>query len=503
MNFIPLFVYLFAFMPDVQVLRWMSPDSSKPTPFRTWVSANPQIQGWNVEQLKSCRHTFNDRVDILVQDSLASALADYLDTLYLDLEDEGYDVAAFAITGTSCESLRAFLQREYQDSALTAAILIGNLPVAWFQMIDDWNNNGRRDPDDGYEEFPCDLYFMDLDGVWQDTWVRYDTFDSLVPGMDSIYDTHSGNVAPEIGIARIYAATIGKQDSLIRLYLERCHRYRTGGLVVTERALVYIDDDWTPWAGQWSGYVGYLYPERMFIADSEQTRIRDYKPRIDTAAYQWIQLCAHSWPGGHAMKYNHGQNWDWFYAESIPRIDPEACFYNLFACSNARFIERGYCGGRYVFQSTSGLGAIGSTKTGSMLEFQDFYYPLSNNYSLAQAFSSWFVQRAQGGFTAQERSWFYGMCLIGDGLLKPRFSVPVAENYQNSNRFQQPISTIIRNSFYLSERSALLLDKTGRALARICKGENNLRFLPAGVYFLKMTDDRKPKTEVTPIVIIH
>ncbi|MEO0005259.1 MAG: hypothetical protein ABIK49_04575, partial [candidate division WOR-3 bacterium] len=157
----------------------------------------------------------------------------------------------------------------------------------------------------------------------------------------------------------------------------------------------------------------------------------------------------------------------------------------------------------YVFQSTSGLGAIGSTKTGSMLEFQDFYYPLSNNYSLAQAFSSWFAQRAQGGFTAQERSWFYGMCLIGDGLLKPRFSVPVAENYQNSNRFQQPISTIIRNSFYLSERSALLLDKTGRALARICKGENNLRFLPAGVYFLKMTDDRRPKTEVTPIVIIH
>lgn len=502
MNLFLLFV-LVATAPDVTILRWLSPDSSKPTPFRTWLSTNPKILKWDVKPLKSGKHSFNDRVDILVADSLVAPLTDYLDTLYLDLENEGYDVAAFAITGTSCESLRAFLQQEYQDSPLTAAILIGNLPVPWFQLIDDWNNNRRRDPDEGYEEFPCDLFLMDLDGVWQDSWVRYDTFDSLVPGMDSIYDTHAGNLAPEIGIARIYAASIGRQDSLIKLYLARCHQYRTGGLTVSDRALVYIDDDWTPWSQEWNSYVGYLYPQRVFIADSEQTRIRDYKPRLDSAAYQWIQLCAHSWPGGHAMKYNHGQNWDWFYAESIPRINPEACFYNLFACSNVRFIEPGYCGGRYVFQSTSGLGAIGSTKTGSMLEFQDFYLPLSNGTPLALAFKQWFGAQAQGGFEPWERSWFYGMCLIGDGLLKPRFSVPVAENQRASTRSSFSNSTIIRNQVYFSERSGLLLDKTGRVAAEICAGENNLRFLPPGVYFLKTAEDWGPKPETTPIIIIH
>jgi len=494
---------LVATAQDVTVLRWLSPDSSKPTPYSIWRATQPQNRQWQINRLTSRPPCLNNKVDILVQDSLVGSLADYLDTLYLDLENEGYTVEAFAITGTSCESLRAFLQQEYQEDSLVAALLIGNLPVPWFQLIDDWNNNRRRDPDDGYEEFPCDLFLMDLDGVWQDSWVRYDTFDSLVPGMDSIYDTHVGNLAPEIGIARIYASTIGRQDSLIKLYLARCHQYRTGGLTVSDRALVYIDDDWTPWSQEWNSYVGYLYPQRVFIADSEQTRIRDYKPRLDSAAYQWIQLCAHSWPGGHAMKYNHGQNWDWFYAESIPRINPEACFYNLFACSNARFIEHGYCGGRYVFQSTSGLGAIGSTKTGSMLEFQDFYYPLSNNYSLARAFFYWFAQRAQGGFTPQERSWFYGMCLIGDGLLKPRFSVPVAENQSASTHPSFSNSTIIRNQLYFSERSGLLLDKTGRVAAEICDGENNLRFLPAGVYFLKMTEDWGPKTEMTPIIIIH
>ncbi len=45
-------------------------------------------------------------------------------------------------------------------------VLIGNLPVPWFQLIDDWNSNGRRGPDKHYEEFPCDLFLMDLDGTW-------------------------------------------------------------------------------------------------------------------------------------------------------------------------------------------------------------------------------------------------------------------------------------------------------------------------------------------------
>ncbi|MEO0080042.1 MAG: C25 family cysteine peptidase, partial [candidate division WOR-3 bacterium] len=334
MRFLTLLIPILALAesPDVQVLRWISPDSSKPRTFHDWRASLPPSSAWSVKRIASDGHSFDDRVDVLVEAGLLPSLQVDIDTLLSDLANAGYAARAFSVSGSSPESLKAFLKAEY-DSGLVAATLVGDLPVAWFQLIDDWNNNGRRDPDEGYEEFPCDLYFMDLDGLWQDNWVRYDTFDSLIPGQDSIYDTHAGNLEPEIGITRLYASTIGPQDSLIRSYLRRCHRYRTGQLTVTDRALVYIDDDWTPWANQWNGHVGYLYSERVFIADSEQTRVRDYKPRIDTAAYQWIQLCSHSWPGGHAMKFNHGQSWDWFYADTIPRINPEACFYNLFACS--------------------------------------------------------------------------------------------------------------------------------------------------------------------------
>lgn len=480
---IALTLFLFFSAPGVHILRDMNPDHRPPTGFRVWRGGTTEPNFWHSEQLDRRGGAFDPRVAIIVESSLVAPLRAPLDTLMNDLILEGYQVATYSVRGLNCESLRALLQREYQ-TGLTSALLIGNLPIAWFQLIDDWNGNGRRDPDEGYEEFPCDLYLMDLDGTWEDRWVRYDTFDSLIPGCDSIYDTHSGSIQPEIGISRLYASTVGNELPLLRAYLARCHAYRTGNLRVTERALVYIDDDWVPWATEWNNQVGYLYPPRVFIADSEATRVRDYQPRIDTAAYQWIQLCAHSWPGGHAMRYNRGQNWDWFYAESIPRLNPQACFYNLFACSNVRFTEPGYCGGRYVFESSTGLAAIGSTKTGSMLEFGDFYGPLATGAPLAEAFREWFARQASNGFEPWEIAWFYGMTLIGDGLLKPRSPVAVSESPRSGPRaikFCTP--TIVRNTVTLST-PATLFDPGGRKLAKLNFGASSLRSLRSGVYFL-------------------
>lgn len=491
-----LFIVLFTVAPDVNILRYVSPDNSPPAGFCEWRTNLPDAPVWRIQLLNIGPGSTGDRVDILIESTLVSPLSAHLDTLITDLTVEGYRVATFSVWGTSCESLRRFLKAEYQQESLTTALFIGNLPVAWFQLIDDWNSNHHRDPDEGYEEFPCDLYFMDLDGIWEDNLVRYDTFESLVPGHDSIYDTHYGNLEPEIGVARIYASTIGNQETLIRDYLSRCHSYRTGNLRVNDRALVYIDDDWTPWASEWSEQVGYLYPARVLIADSEQTRVRDYRPRLDTAAYQWLQLCAHSWPGGHAMKYNHGRSWDWFYAESIPHLNPEICFYNLFACSNTRFTEPGYCGGRYVFSSSSGLGAIGSTKTGSMLAFDDFYTPLSNGAALAEAFRQWFATQAADGFEPWEIAWYYGMTLIGEGLLKPRHPVSLTENRLPQNRSYTTRATILHHPLILADDSGVLIDLSGRAVLTLVSGINNLRLLSGGVYFLKT------ETALRPIIVV-
>ncbi|MDZ7376468.1 MAG: VWA domain-containing protein, partial [candidate division KSB1 bacterium] len=159
-----------------------------------------------------------------------------------------------------------------------------------------------------------------------------------------------------------------------------------------------------------------VYNSITVVNDKEVTRAPDYKNRLDDN-YLWIHLCAHSWPGGHGFKYNNGTNWDYVYVNDVRTIDPLAYFYNLFACSNARYIEENYMAGWYIFMDSYGLGAVGSTKTGSMLSFEDFYDPLAEGATLGDAFKNWFTKRAEGGFEDWEQAWFYGMTYLGDPAL--------------------------------------------------------------------------------------
>jgi hypothetical protein len=488
----------------VAPLRWVSPDNSKPLSFSEW-RAGRQPRPFRVKPLLLPRR-LDSRVDFIIQDTLANALRPALETLAIDLERETVAVAVYSAGGFSAESLKAFLASEYQ-TGMTSAVLVGDLPIAWFQMLDDFDGDSIPD---GYEEFPCDLFFMDLDGTWLDTLVKHDSLDSLIPGSDSIYDVHEGNITPEIAVSRLPASTIGGAESLLIAYFDRDHRYRTGQLPVTDRALVYIDDDWEPWATDWDSNVGLLYHSRLLISDPESTRIADYQPRIDSADFQWVSLMSHSWPGGHAMKYDSGRQWDWFYAETIPALDPHASFYNLFACSNVRFVENGYCGGRYVFQTTNGLGAIGSAKTGSMLQFESFYAPLAQGRSLGEAFRDWFNAILEDGCDPGERSWFYGMCLIADGSLKPRQPQTGISDHSTSSLLTPPSSLPLVRLLANPARGLLsldlslglpapcrvaLFDRTGRLAAELpsqpySAGSHRLSVdasrLPAGVYFLRV-----------------
>jgi hypothetical protein len=226
----------------VTALRWQNPDNSRPTSFTEWRSGL-QPRSFRLKPLLSpCR--FESRVDFFVEETLANTLRAALETLAIDLERETVAVSVFTVGGTSAESLKAVLRDEYA-TGMTSAVFVGDLPVAWFQMIDDFNGGGAND---GYEEFPCDLFFMDLDGEWEDSLVRLGSLDSLVPGSDSIYDLHEGNITPEIAVSRLPASAVGNAESLLCAYFDRDHRYRNQQLPVTDRALVYIDDDWEPWA---------------------------------------------------------------------------------------------------------------------------------------------------------------------------------------------------------------------------------------------------------------
>jgi hypothetical protein len=405
----------------IPVTRWIDDGSgSRPGTYAEWRQANPVTPACKIVRRTTLGRRLDTKCDVIVNSVLYDSIAPALDTLGQDLTQEGYAVSVFTMAGGTPESLHTFLQHEY-DSSLAGALLIGNLPVAWYQLIDDWNGNGKRDTADGdaYDEFPCDLYYMDLDGVWLDTMHRLSGHDSLVPGSDGIFDQHSGDMAPEIWVGRITTRPCGNEPSLVNSYLRKDHAYRTGGIALNDRALVFIDDDWVPWADEFHSDMQMLYPNAALISDPETTQTTKYRQCLGEN-YQWVGLYSHSSSHVHAMKYNSGNSWSWMYESEIPGLNPVANFYNLFCCSNARFTDTGYMAGRYIYSSTTGLNSVGSTKTGSMLDFQYFYSPMGAGERIGEAFRDWFAYEASGGFTPDQRSWFYGMCLNGDPTLKPR-----------------------------------------------------------------------------------
>lgn len=394
---------------EVTLLRWAGPPGSRPGTFKEWIAVHPYTNFF----VKTGKMVIGDgrsgTVAIITEESIASSLTNELDQLILDLQQEGYTVMSYEVSGGTPDSLRSFLYDLYNSDGIEGALFIGNLPVAWFQVADDFNEYG-------YAEWPVDLFYMDLDGEWSDDF-RHVT-GGLVPGQDSIFDGHSGNLSPEIYIGRLLPTGIGNDTLLIKNYLTKDDAYRHSNIELQHRALVYVDDDWEYWAPSWSSNVSLLYDNVLCVSDPNTTRASDYRVRLDTVR-AWVSVFAHSWPGGHQFYYNDHNSVDYYWSSEYTSQDPPANFYNHFACSFARYTENGYGGGRTIFNQSYGVGAIGSTKTGSMLEFYFFYLPLSQEKTIGEAFREWFAHITQWGVTFDELCWHYGMTLLGDPFLKP------------------------------------------------------------------------------------
>ncbi|MBS3801587.1 MAG: hypothetical protein KGY65_02425 [Candidatus Thermoplasmatota archaeon] len=140
----------------------------------------------------------------------------------------------------------------------------------------------------------------------------------------------------------------------------------------------------------------------------------DISPSIgeEIEGKRWQQAIGGGRPFDIAEFFNKG---DWVFSEDIQSADPPAFFYNLFACSAGRFPDENYLAGSYIFNTTYGLVSIASSKSGSMLNFQDFTQPLSEGKCIGDAFVDWFDSQAP--FIQWEKEWFYGMMIFGDPTL--------------------------------------------------------------------------------------
>jgi len=354
---------------------------------------------------------YGDEIYVLVDTALHSSITTNLGIWVSDLEAEGYDVTVVTSGTITPQALRADLQTRWA-AGMDGVVLIGEFDSAWFQ------GDFFGEPI-GYEEFPCDLYLTDLDGEWQD---NEDA--SGDPNPDGIYDYHedgTGDMEADIYLGRVTAYNLselsGTEADIVNAWLTRVHNWHNGGGGMPRTSLTYIDHDWAGSGNSWGTAVRQLYGTDNETFVWPNVTKPDYLSRLHNAPREHQLLACHSWPMGHAF-HTGGQA----HAAPILVQDPQISFYNLFACSNARYTEENL-GALYALGTDQGLLSVGSTKTGSMLEFDEFYLFLSYGMSWGDAFREWHAYVAEGEAPGWDRrnarGWFYGMTLIGDPTLHP------------------------------------------------------------------------------------
>ena len=385
---------------------------------------------FQIELIRESGDRGTGRILLVVNSGIYSAIFTALNQYWNDLLAAGYSVEMYQSSGGTPSNLRAYLQTKFNEpSGLVGVMLIGDLPIPWFEIDYDF------DGPDEYADFPCDLFYMDLDGTWQDNQSGY-------PFQAGVYDNHSdgaGDRAPDIWVGRLTASpmTLGgaTETGLLNNYFSKDHGFRQGALCPAERALVYVDDDWYSVADGIDTDVSASYVERVLVKDKVTTCRDDYRDTRLEQSFEWMHVMLHSDPVQHYFKVNDqwemdGVNFAVVTNNNIRSIDPTAVFYNLYACSNCRYVETDYMGGWYIYTADHGLGAVGTTKIGGMWDYTTFYGQFGQGISLGEAFRQWFA--AQAPYDQADVRWYYGMTVLGDAslCLRPQYIANTPNRYE-------------------------------------------------------------------------
>ena len=401
----------------------------------------------------SSYHYPKGKMLIFVNGSIYTKVKASIDQYIMDVANEGYYATAYAVTDVTETRLRTFIRSK---RPVVGALMVGNLPCALYE-----------DPTSS-ELFPCDLYFMDLDGAWKDV------------NTNGYFDAHPTNPAPEIWLGRVWTPTENGNDvGMINEYFARNHAFRKGELGCSDKALSYVDDDWKHFNDCGLNQL-FRASNVTTINDPVATDADRYKAELNKYR-AFVQVCAHSNPGLHAFRVSESNE---YVLNSYMRDknSPKAFLYNLFACSAARYTTADYLGGWYIFnkpntKSCNGLAAVGSAKTGSMLYFENFYGKMAQGKTVGEAMVEWWksIGVPHSDFA---QHWFYGMTILGDPTLSwwsgavPKLRIPenetVFEHYPRlTHMCWEPIA--LDNVTYNVEVDAYGAWKSGMWAAEACK----------------------------------
>lgn len=242
--------------------------------------------------------TFRGRALLLVDDSMAAALAAELDVYISDLVGDGWIVARQDVprNGTAIAT-KAIIQTLYNSdpTQTRSLILFGHVPVPY---------SGNLNPD-GHPEhrgaWPSDSYYADMDGVWTDTTVNTVSAGRVenrnIPG-DGKFDQSGIPSDLELEVGRIDLANLPSASptpseiDLLRQYLNRDHafRVRTGNYAsIPRRGL--IADNFGYFGGEAFAASGWRNFTACFGSTTGATVEQPWFPTLENDAYLLAYGC--------------------------------------------------------------------------------------------------------------------------------------------------------------------------------------------------------------------
>lgn len=256
-------------------LKWYSPNGELPGTYQHYLLTHPLKPAifYQSQDFTPTIKTASKSISILVNQLLYQKIKSNLNEYILDLQAEGYTVHLQKILGGSPYDIKQWIKERF-DSGSKAFVFIGDITAAWAEVSGS--------------VFPCDLFYMDLDGNWEDK-------DS-----DGDYEVHTagnGDMGPEVYVGRIYANSLNydSEENMVNDYLTKTHAYRTGELTQNWKSLEYIEEDWY----DMDVFLRYIYGGDVTRFDSGfNTTAEGYLEQLDLGQH-FVQVCAHSYSGGH------------------------------------------------------------------------------------------------------------------------------------------------------------------------------------------------------------
>lgn len=400
------------------------------------------------------------KIIVLVEDRLALPLKDSIAQYELDLRKEDYEVIVRTDVGAAAppSMIKSILQSEYKGGDLVGVVLVGGFVAPLY------NDKGSQG-DPYWHDYLNDFYYMDLDGVWEDS------------DRNGIYDHHRGfriNLMdramkkvrhffpesdrrdPEIWVSRLRADTLsslGDEIELLKSYFKKNHDYRTGTMPLPPRRAFVVGATVKVLKSDWGARPMELYSDISTVQCQNDISAILRKFLSSTDGYEWGVINAFSGPRLHHFDYREGSQFDASLWESkegrmqiakysdeihlphdvtfldIKTIQPKVLFYHLLTSEVGRHNYGNYLSGAYVF-SGSGLAAVAGTQHSGAVGEPIFYQSLAAGKSIGEAWKeglAWSIKHLGERSTihwchrdeAQTTvSAPYKAVLIGDGTLR-------------------------------------------------------------------------------------